>query len=759
MSEYGACVRRATDIRLGEDERKEAFSELVRKFQDMAYACALGILGDTMSAEDAVQDTIISAWRHLDGLRNPEAFPSWLRRRVIWRCWYYRRTSGNTTPFPDELIDQIPDSVDLESEAALNDQNERIRDLIGALPRNAREILTLHYLKEYTHAEIADFLNLSEGTVRKRLYDARSRLRSPLEGMLGIPILARAPSRKHVRGGIKMQNVSYLSADRRDAEEVISGMIKPVWCDNTAQGRSTWEMFCAAIRNDAETLKALINQDPSNAMLEFWYTPAIYFAAREGALEATRVLWEAYPYEEVSKLIELSDERGHVAVADFLRERIDSGHDVDLRLHEAIEDSETEEALRLIDTSPGMIRQADPHGGTPLHLAVRSDNLKIATALLAAGADIDVVDHGGYRPIHYVYWSGNYWDLNERETTEDFVQLLLDQGARDTVTLAVARGDIASVQAFLSREKNLVNDGDTLEKRPLSTAVQVKNGAMVRLLLDHGAEPNLREGRWHPKGDALMWASINDDIDIARMLLDAGADPNAYVDSSGTPTERAVSDTMRGLMYTYGGQPPGAWGYIQQGNLETVAVILSFDDNPFSRETAEYLTTPYTAAVSGYHRQKKNGEPTEAHEAIFNMLIKRNFPMPEVLTECKGYLFTPGHMTRELLERGLSANLPDWQRRTPLHDIANSQASDSNALATADLLLEFGANIDAIDEADQTTPLGIAAYRGNMAFVAYLLEKGADPNKSGAQWSRPLARAERRGHTEIVSALKDRGAK
>ena len=116
-------------------------------------------------------------------------------------------------------------------------------------------------------------------------------------------------------------------------------------------------------------------------------------------------------------------------------------------------------------------------------------------------------------------------------------------------------------------------------------------------------------------------------------------------------------------------------------------------------------------------------------------------------------------MTRELLERGLSANLPDWQRRTPLHDIANSQASDSNALATADLLLEFGANIDAIDEADQTTPLGIAAYRGNMAFVAYLLEKGADPNKSGAQWSRPLARAERRGHTEIVSALKDRGAK
>ena len=759
MSEYAACVRKATDIRLGESERKEAFSELVRRFQDMAYASALGILGDTMSAEDAVQDAIISAWRHLDGLRNPEAFPSWLRRRVIWRCWYYRRTSANTTSFPDELIDQMPDSVDLESDVALSDQNERIRNLIEALPRNAREILTLHYLKEYSHTEIADFLNMPEGTVRKRLHDARSRLRSPLEGMLSGPILARAPSRKNITGGIKMQTESYLSSNKRDPEEVISGMIKPVWCDNTAQGRSTWEMFCAAIRNDAEALKAHIDRDPSSAMLEFWYTPAIYFAAREGALEAIKVLWEAYPYEEVSTLIELSDERGHVAVADYLRECIDSGDDVDLRLHEAIENRETEEALRLIETNPGLIGQTDPNGGMPLHLAVRCDNLRLATALLAAGADTDVVDHSGYRPIHYVYWSGNYWDLNERETTGEFAQLLLEHGARDTITLAVARGDVASVKIFLAQDRNLVNDGDTLEKRPLSTAVQVKDGKMVRLLLDHGADPNLREGRWHPKGDALMWASVNDDIDIAKVLLEAGADPNTYVDSSGTPTGRAVSDTMRGLMYQYGGQPPGAWGYIQQGNLETVAVILSFVDNPFSRETAEYLTTPYTAAVSGYNRRKNKDEPTEAHEAIFNMLIKRDFPMPEVLTECKGYLFSPGPMTRTLLERGLNANLPDWQRRTPLHDLANKQASDSNALATADLLLEFGANIDAIDEADQTTPLGIAAYRGNRGFVEYLLEKGANPNKSGAQWSKPLVRAERRGHTEIVRALKDRGAK
>jgi hypothetical protein len=55
-----------------------------------------------------------------------------------------------------------------------------------------------------------------------------------------------------------------------------------------------------------------------------------------------------------------------------------------------------------------------------------------------------------------------------------------------------------------------------------------------------------------------MTASVNDDLDMARTLLDAGADPNGEVDSSGTPTIRATSDTMRGLMLGHGGKARGA---------------------------------------------------------------------------------------------------------------------------------------------------------------------------------------------------------
>lgn len=51
------------------------------------------------------------------------------------------------------------------------------------------------------------------------------------------------------------------------------------------------------------------------------------------------------------------------------------------------------------------------------------------------------------------------------------------------------------------------------------------------------------------------------------------------------------------------------------------------------------------------------------------MFLRRQHPMPKVLTECKSYLYHDVYMFEQLLEHGLNPNLPDWLRRTPLHDI------------------------------------------------------------------------------------------
>jgi uncharacterized protein len=79
-------------------------------------------------------------------------------------------------------------------------------------------------------------------------------------------------------------------------------------------------------------------------------------------------------------------------------------------------------------------------------------------------------------------------------------------------------------------------------------------------------------------------------------------------------------------------------------------------------------------------------------------------------------------------------------------------------LNKARLLLDHGAEINAIDEEYGSTPLGYAARWGRREMVALLLERGADPNKAGAPWATPLAWAQKKGHAAIEADLLQAGA-
>jgi ankyrin repeat protein len=75
-------------------------------------------------------------------------------------------------------------------------------------------------------------------------------------------------------------------------------------------------------------------------------------------------------------------------------------------------------------------------------------------------------------------------------------------------------------------------------------------------------------------------------------------------------------------------------------------------------------------------------------------------------------------------------------------------------LAKAELLLAHGAEIDAIDDEYRSTPLGVAARRGQSALVELLLERGADPVAAGTSGAVPLAWAERKGHGHVADMLR-----
>ena len=102
----------------------------------------------------------------------------------------------------------------------------------------------------------------------------------------------------------------------------------------------------------------------------------------------------------------------------------------------------------------------------------------------------------------------------------------------------------------------------------------------------------------------------------------------------------------------------------------------------------------------------------------------------------------------------MNPNHMNWRRVTLLHDMAYT-----GAIQKARLLIDHGADIDPIDEEYRSTPLGFAVRWGQREMVGFLLERGADVNKSGAPWATPLAWARKRGRAEIEADLLQAGAR
>ena len=139
--------------------------------------------------------------------------------------------------------------------------------------------------------------------------------------------------------------------------------------------------------------------------------------------------------------------------------------------------------------------------------------------------------------------------------------------------------------------------------------------------------------------------------------------------------------------------------------------------------------------------------------AMLELLMEYDARVPSVTKWGRAYYFKRYEIAKFLIENGMNANHVSWQRVTMLHDMAHE-----GDIPKARLLLDHGADINLIDDEYQSTPLGFAARWGHRPMVKFLLERGADPNKSGAEWSTPLVWALKRGHTDIVTDLKSAGA-
>src|SRR5262245_29707585 len=126
----------------------EAFSILVRRFQDMAVGYGYSILHDFQLAEDAAQEAFFEAYRTLPKLREPAAFGGWFRRIVFKQCdRITRRRVVATVPLDTTAEADATRSV-VSGFSRTSDEEERKAEVLEAvrqLPEHERSVITLFY--------------------------------------------------------------------------------------------------------------------------------------------------------------------------------------------------------------------------------------------------------------------------------------------------------------------------------------------------------------------------------------------------------------------------------------------------------------------------------------------------------------------------------------------------------------------------------------------------------------------------------------
>ena len=195
MKDVDEIVRRAADSNSAPEARREAFGELVIRFQDMAFACAFAVLRDTYLAQDTAQEAFVVAWQKLAQLREPAAFPGWFKRILLTQCTRLTRCKRLQFLPLDAGANKSTDDPGPHVSAERRDLVTKVLHAINALPENERLVTTLFYVDGYTQSDIGEFLEVPVTTVNKRLYTARQRLKGSVVELFKGDLQQQRPSR------------------------------------------------------------------------------------------------------------------------------------------------------------------------------------------------------------------------------------------------------------------------------------------------------------------------------------------------------------------------------------------------------------------------------------------------------------------------------------------------------------------------------------------------------------------------------------
>uniref|UniRef100_A0A8C2AQW5 Ankyrin-1 n=1 Tax=Cyprinus carpio TaxID=7962 RepID=A0A8C2AQW5_CYPCA len=545
-------------------------------------------------------------------------------------------------------------------------------------------------------------------------------------------------------------------------------------------------LHIAARNDDTRTAAVLLQNDPNPDVLsKTGFTP-LHIAAHYENLNVAQLLLNRgadvnfTPKNGITPL-HIASRRGNVIMVRLL---LDRGAKIDAKtkdeltpLHCAARNGHVRIIEILLDQG-APIQAKTKNGLSPIHMAAQGDHLDCIRQLLQYNAEIDDITLDHLTPLHVAAHCGHHrmakvlLDKGAKPNTRALngftplhiackknhmrvMDLLLKHSASlEAVTEVICHSEYVIMYLyinFLLQNAAPVDAKAKDDQTPLHCAARMGHNEMVKLLLEHKANPNSTTTAGHTP---LHIASREGHTQTASILLDMNAQLTKMTKKGFTPLHVAAKygKVDVAVLLLERGANPNAAGKagltplhvaIHHNNLDVVNLLLSKGGSPHS------------AARNGYvplHIASKQNQ-VEAASSLLQHGASANAESLQGVT--------PLHLASQegqpdmvllLISKQANVNLGNKSGLTPLHLVAQE-----GHVGIADILVKHGASVYAATRMGYT-PLHVACHYGSIKMVKFLLQQQANVNCKTRMGYTPLHQAAQQGHTDIVTLLLKHGA-
>ncbi|MBX7256303.1 MAG: sigma-70 family RNA polymerase sigma factor [Candidatus Hydrogenedentes bacterium] len=230
---------------------RSAYGLLVEKYKHLVCAVTYGTTGDMHASEDLAQETFVAAWTHLDRLRDPSAFRSWLCgiARNVGLTWLRKRQRDVLTKTAAlETGRGVADPSPTPREAAIKREHEAVVwHALEKIPEGFRIPLILYYREGRSVEEVAKTLGMSDAAVRQRLHRGREFLRAQVAEVVEASLSRTRPGSGFTAGVLAaIAAIPVGTMAKAGAATVGAGIVKSLLGVLTTRGPLTAGIWASA---------------------------------------------------------------------------------------------------------------------------------------------------------------------------------------------------------------------------------------------------------------------------------------------------------------------------------------------------------------------------------------------------------------------------------------------------------------------------------------------------------------------------------